>query len=386
MKEVAIIGVGFYGLSQSTDEVSFKEGMYEAAIRAYEDCKIDPRKDVDSFICCEEDFWEGLSISDEFVPDQIGAVLRPTCTITSESLIALASAYMQIRTGYFDVVVVETHAKPSDILTYEKILQLSMDPIYERHLNMHPYYLASLEARYYMNKYNVSYENFAKVVEKNKLNGLNNPKAKFASKIFYEDLLKLPKDFDPLTKADIAPLCDAFLVFVLASKEIAEKLDCKPVWIKGVGWNFETACFSYRNLGEIPSAYKAAEQAYKIANIKNPRKEIDFIEVDDRFSYRELMHIEALRISKKGEAYKDLEQGNFDKNGEIPVNVSGGYLSLGVPLDAGGLLRTYEAILQLRKEAGKNQIKDVKNSAILSWRGITSSSYGVLILSNEGTL
>lgn len=120
-----------------------------------------------------------------------------------------------------------------------------------------------------------------------------------------------------------------------------------------------------------------------MAKITNPRRQIDFAEVDDRFSYRELMHIEALKICKKGEAYKDLEIGSFNREGDFPVNVSGGYLACGLPLDAGGIWRVYETVLQLRGEAGQMQIKDVKNAAILSWRGINSSTYAVVVLSNE---
>lgn len=386
MKKVAIVGIGSYGFSPSTPEISFREGMFEAALRAYQDCGINPRKDVDAFIVCEEDFYEGISISNEFMPDPLGAVLRPIATVTSESLIALASAYMLIKSGYFDLVVVESHSKVSNILTYEKILELSIDPIYERFLGIHPYYLASLEARKYMNKYGINYEYFAKIVEKNKNNGLLNPRASYSSKISLEEILSLEKTYDPLSKADIAPLCDAFIVLVLASKEISEKLDCKPIWIKGIGWNFETSSVLLREFEDIPSAYKAVEISYKMSGIKNPRKQLDFAEVDDRFSYRELMHIEALRISKKGEAYKDLEIGSFDRNGEFPVNPSGGYLSIGFPLDAGGIARVYDVVLQLRNEAGKMQIKNVKNAAIFSWRGITTTTYSCLILSNEGSI
>ncbi len=383
MTEVAIVGIGCYGFMPNTNFISFREGMFEAAVRAYNDCGIDPRKNVDSFISCEEDFWVGISICNEFTPDQLGAVLKPIVTVASESLIGLASAYMQIKTGVFDVVVVESHSKASNILSYPKILELALDPLYERHLGVHPYYLASLEAKYYMNKYGIDYSYFAKIVEKNKNNGLLNPRGNFASKINYEDIIKKEKIFDPLTIYDIANLTDGFIVLVLASKEITEKLDCKPIWIKGIGYSTESSSFLYRELPEIRSAYDAAERAYKMAKITNPRRQIDFAEVDDRFSYRELMHIEALKICKKGEAYKDLEIGSFNREGDFPVNVSGGYLACGLPLDAGGIWRVYETVLQLRGEAGQMQIKDVKNAAILSWRGINSSTYAVVVLSNE---
>jgi len=77
----AVVGVGYSGFNANTPDLSWKEIMFEAAVRAYEDAGIDPRKDVDSFVTCAEDFYEGFAIFDEFVPDQLGAVLKPTCTV-----------------------------------------------------------------------------------------------------------------------------------------------------------------------------------------------------------------------------------------------------------------------------------------------------------------
>jgi acetyl-CoA C-acetyltransferase len=47
-KQVAIAGVGYTGFSPLTPEVSYKELMYEAAVRAYEDAGVNPRLDVQS--------------------------------------------------------------------------------------------------------------------------------------------------------------------------------------------------------------------------------------------------------------------------------------------------------------------------------------------------
>ena len=51
MKNVAIVGVGYTNFSSMTPDVSYKELMFEAASRAYEDAGVDPRRDVESFIC-----------------------------------------------------------------------------------------------------------------------------------------------------------------------------------------------------------------------------------------------------------------------------------------------------------------------------------------------
>jgi len=77
LSDVAIVGVGCVGFKSIMPELSYKELMFEAAVKAYEDAGgIDPRKDVDAFVTCAEDYWEGFSIFDEFVPDQLGALIH----------------------------------------------------------------------------------------------------------------------------------------------------------------------------------------------------------------------------------------------------------------------------------------------------------------------
>ena len=116
-ERVAIVGLGWAGFRPVTPDQSYKELMYEAAVRAYADAGVDPRRDVESFVTVAEDFHEGTSIFDEYVPDQLGAVLKPVHTITGDGLHGLATAYMLVRTGQFEVVAVEGHSKASNMLS-----------------------------------------------------------------------------------------------------------------------------------------------------------------------------------------------------------------------------------------------------------------------------
>ena len=142
---VAIVGVGHAGFAPITSGLSYKEQTFEAALRAYDDVGINPRKDVDSFVAVSEDFWEGTSIFDEYVPDQIGAALRPVHTVSADGLFAVATAVMLIRSGAAKVVVVEGHSKASDILTLGSIHQFALDPVYNRPLGISPHAIAGLE-------------------------------------------------------------------------------------------------------------------------------------------------------------------------------------------------------------------------------------------------
>ena len=99
MDRVGIVATGQVGFTSISPGVSYKELMFEAAMRAYAGAGIDPRRDVDSFVCASEDFLEGTSIFDEYVPDQLGAAQRPVQTVAADGLVAVATGVMLIRSG-----------------------------------------------------------------------------------------------------------------------------------------------------------------------------------------------------------------------------------------------------------------------------------------------
>jgi acetyl-CoA C-acetyltransferase len=123
--------------------------------------------------------------------------------------------------------------------------------------------------------------------------------------------------------------------------------------------------------------------AYRQAGMRHPLREIDFAEVDDTYAYKELQALEALGLFGPGEAGELTEAGFTTPDGDLPVNVSGGSLGMGHLLDATGLARVLEAVLQLRGDAGPRQLEDVEVGVVQSWRGVPTTSGAVAILSNR---
>jgi acetyl-CoA acetyltransferase len=144
-QRVGIIGAGYEGFRPLVSDLSTRELMFEAASKAYDDASIDPRRDVGSFICCTEDFWEGWSITDEMVPDQIGAAGRPLCTIPADAVTGLGNAMMHILAGVADVVVLEAHSKSADVLDKDAVERLGQEPTMIRPLGASSDVLAALE-------------------------------------------------------------------------------------------------------------------------------------------------------------------------------------------------------------------------------------------------
>ena len=382
MEKVAIVGIGFTGARPDSPELSYKELMYEAAVKAYKDAGVDPRKDIGSFIGVSEDFWEGTSIFDEYLPDQIGGALRPVCSICNDGLHAIATGVMHIRSGIADIVAVEGHSKVSDVVNPEAIMHFALDPVIDRTLGYNAHVLAGLEMHRYIHEACITKEDCARVVVKNRSNALLNPYATYGAKITTEDVLCSPPAYEPLSEMDISNFVDGACVLVLASERVARRAK-DPIWINGIGW-----CNGSPNVGvrdwKIPEYVSlAAKRAYTDAGIIDPFTELDLAEVDDTYSYKELQHIEALGLAESGEAVNMLYDGTFDLRGDLPVNVSGGSLGTGNLLDANGLVKTFEAVLQLRGLAGTRQIQNAETALVQSWRGVPTTCGAVMVLGAE---
>jgi len=377
---VGIIGIGMTAFRPSTPEYSWKELMFEAASRAYADAGVNPRTDVESFITCAEDYYEGFGIFDEFVPDQLGAVLRPTCTISGDGLNGLASAYMQIQTGLLDVVVVEAHSKASDIVSLDGILEHGLDPIWNRPLGAHPYVFAALEANAYLRKSRTSAKALASVVSKNRRNGLLNPIAAYGAAVDERQAASSPERFSPLRVLDISEPADGAVVLVVASERAAKKFHADPVWIRGIGWASDSPTLETRQFAGAWYAELAAQMAYRLAKVRRPASDVDLAEVDDRFSYKELQHLEAMGLAKPGDAGKRAMKGDYALDGKLPVNPSGGSLGCGNVFEATGLHRAAEIALQLRGDAGRHQVDGAKVGVAQSWRFVPSASGAVAVL------
>jgi acetyl-CoA C-acetyltransferase len=381
-ERVAIVGVGCTGFRPITPEQSYKEMVYEAAMRAYNDAGVDPRRDVDSFVTVAEDFHEGTSIFDEYTPDQIGGALKSVHTITGDGLHGIATAYMLIRTGQFDIVAVEGHSKASNIKTLSEVTAYAQDPILNRPLKLNTHFVAGLEMNRYLYETDSSEEACAAVVVKNRFNALKNPLAPYGANLSIQDVLSGPVLSWPLGERQTAEHADGAIVMVLAAEEMALSLTDKPIWILGAGWSNDSPSLENRDWARAIYAEEAAWMAYRQAGINNPLEAIDIAEVDDTYAYKELQALEALGFCPEGEAGTITLQGFTNPDSGLPVNVSGGSLGMGNLLDANGLARALEIVLQLRGEAGPRQVENINIGLAQSWRGVPTTSGAVLILTN----
>ncbi len=378
-ERVAIIGIGVEGFRSQIRELSYKEMVYNAAVKAYNDADdLDPRTEVDTFISCEEDLNMGVSITDEYAPDQLGAAQRTVHTITDDGITGIAAGYMQIKSGLFDVAVIEAQSRNSDILTHDNIQNFALDPLETRTFDVNYHFTAGLEKRAYMNDSKITEDMIAEVTIRNHKNALKNPHAAFGSNIDKDHVLSTEIICDPIREIEIAKPVDGAIVLIIAAEKIVNEKNVNPIWINGITYATNSPNFGTRNWNEAEYAKICSRKLYEQNNIRNPLDEIDIYEIDNTYSYKEFQHLESLGIYEKGESGKKLLNGEYAN-----INPSGGVLGMGNAHEANGLQRVSEIVEQLRGDAGRRQINGVENGLAFSWRGLPTTSGAMMIMGVE---
>jgi acetyl-CoA C-acetyltransferase len=121
-----------------------------------------------------------------------------------------------------------------------------------------------------------------------------------------------------------------------------------------------------------------------MAGVKDPLAELDAAEVSEKFAHEELMIYEALGLCNEGQGKSLIERGVTRRDGEMPVNPSGGALGAD-PVCATGLIRVIEAAKQIRGEAGACQVPDVRRALAHGQFGMCCQKNTVYVLGGNGS-
>jgi acetyl-CoA C-acetyltransferase len=370
-RRVAVVGAGMTKFVRRAKETG-KELAFEATKMALDSCGL-TLKDIECVtLGSAPDAFDGVHMKGEYLSDGAGGWRKPymRCFVGGGTgVFAAIHGWYHIASGLFDICLVVCEEKMSSCQPHPQYAFLTIfDNITERPLGPNLVWIFALEMNRYMHVYNISKEQIGLVSVKNKRNALDHPCAQLAQKITVEDVLNSEVLAWPVQRLDISPTSDGAAAIVLASEDVAKKITDTPVWIDGVGWNLDTAYWTNRDLCYPKYVEYAARMAYRMAGIKNPRKEIDVAEPYDPFDYKELHHMEGLLLCKKGEAPKLTEEGVTQRDGDLPICPSGGLLGVGNPIAAAALMKVCEIFWQLRKEAGRRQVPgDPRTGLAQAW-------------------
>jgi Acetyl-CoA acetyltransferase len=380
----AVIGAGLTLFRRRLLETP-KELAWIAAKQALEEAGL-TLKDIDCVVIgSAPDTFDGVHMKGEYLADGAGGANKPVMRVFvggATGVMVPIAAWWHVASGHCKTVlaVAEEKMSDADIPHPQAVFRYIWDPVTEVPLQPNLIWIFAMEMHRYMYKCGVKKEDIALVSVKNKRNALDHPAAQVAANITVDDVLKSEVLVWPVQLLDISPVSDGAAAFVVASEDVARRQTDTPVWIDGVGWALDTTSWTNRDLAFPEYANVAAQMAYRMAGITNPRKEIDVAEVYDPFDYKELHHMEGLGLAKKCEAPILTREGVTQRDGDLPINPSGGLLGVGNPIAAAGTMKVAEIYWQLAGKAGKRQVKKpVYTGLAHAWGDLMQASTVVIM-------
>jgi acetyl-CoA acetyltransferase len=173
---------------------------------------------------------------------------------------------------------------------------------------------------------------------------------------FLNDVQANPWIAWPLRLYDCAPITDGAACVLLVAGELAGNFTAKPVHIVGTGQASGRPLHDADELTSLSAAKAAADQAYQMAGV-TPR-DIQLAEVHDCFTIAEIIATEDLGFFAPGEGPRAVDEGRTSRDGDMPINTSGGLKAKGHPVGASGVGQMVEIFHQLRGEAGARQLNN----------------------------
>ncbi len=289
---------------------------------------------------------------------------------------ALRQGYLSIASGMVDVALVIGVEKFTDKIgsDVEEATATESDADFESIHGMTIGAQAALLMKRYMHENNVPENGFAGFALTAHANGVANKNAAFRKAIKAETYAKSEMVSDPLKIFDMAPHLDGAAALVLTRRElIPANGQSQPVKIAGSAASSDTlALHDRKDMLFFDTAQISAGKAMKQAGIV--LNQINFFEYHDIFNIYAALQLEAVGFAIKGKGWKLAEDGSIGLSGRIPCATMGGMKARGFAGGASGVYQAVEAVIQLRGQAGANQIADATYGLIQSLGGPASTA------------
>ncbi len=289
---------------------------------------------------------------------------------------ALRMGYLAIKSGEAKVALVLGIEKVTDQLGpgAEAIQTLGEDSDYEAVQGLTPTAQAALLMRRYMHDYGVTHDVFAGFPILAHTNGLTNPHAMYHNQVSLEAYQNAEPLSDPLTLFDTAPVADGAAALILTLPEFLPAGYSAPL-VRITGSSLVTDRLAIHDRPD-PLAFDAArrsvERACRQAGVLPA--DVDLFELYDSYSIYAVLALEAAGFIQRGMGWKLAQDGRLERDGDLPIATFGGLKARGNPGGATGVYQAVEAAIQLRNQAGSNQVKNARRALIQCLAGPASSA------------
>jgi acetyl-CoA C-acetyltransferase len=271
--------------------------------------------------------------------------------------VALRQGYLMVASGMAQTVMVLGVEKVTDLIGSQRQTAMAsfLDAEYEAAHGATPVALAAMLMRRYMHEYGVQIADFANFSVNAHANGAKNANAMYRNLIRADRFASAPLVADPVNLFDVAPEADGAAAVILTSAERAADLVPHPVRIlaSAVG----TDALAVHDRADplcLMAASLSAQRAYEQASI-GPA-DVNLLELHDSSTIMAALSLEAGGFAGRGEGWHLAADSRIGVQGSIPISTFGGLKSRGNPFGATGVYQAVEVVLQLRGEAGENQV------------------------------
>ena len=274
---------------------------------------------------------------------------------------AFKNAVAAVEAGVHDVVLVGgvercTPETGKDTAAMTRVFASASHRQYEQPAGLTFPGVFALLTKRHMHEHGTTEEQLAHVAVKNHGHGALNPRAHFGKETTVEEALEGPVVADPFRLMDCCPFSDGASAVVVVGDELADSYDA-PVDVTGVGHATDIVPIADKETPHVTRAARdAADEAYEQAGVS--ADDVDFAEVHDCFTGAEILASEALGLLEDGEGGSAAAAGRTARDGDVPINPSGGLKAKGHPIGATGTAQIVELTEQLRGEAGGRQLPD----------------------------
>jgi len=236
-----------------------------------------------------------------------------------------------------------------------------------------------MNANQYLHRYGAPREMLGLIALNARANAARNPAAIYRDPMTMDDYLSARPITSPFGLYDCDVPCDASVAVIVSDASVAADLPHPAVRIEAVGTQIlERVSWDQDTVTHEPQVIGQSAHLWTRTDLQP--SDVDLALVYDGFTFNAISWIEALGFCGFGEAYDWLDGGRrIALDGDVPVNPHGGQLSEGRTHGYGFL---YEAVQQLRHDAGDRQVRNAQTAVVTSGGGVPS---GVLLLQRNGT-
>ena len=376
MNDVVIAGIGQTAVSEHWD-ISLRELAFQAIEKALRDSGgLQPQVLYVSNIHAQS--LSGQAHLGALIADFAGMIGIEALTVEAAGAsggAALRQAYLAVAAGAADTAMVVGVEKFTDKITAEaeSAIATITDSDFEAIHGLTPTSQAAMLMRRYMHEFDVPREAFAGFPVIAHANGVSNPNAMFRRAIKAEFYNRAGIVSEPLNMFDVAPNADGGAALILTRAELLPPAFPQPlVRISGSSMTTDTLAMHDRpDPMDFRAARLSVERACRQAGIVP--SDVNLFELYDSFSIYTALSIEAAGFADRGKGWELAQNDHLSLSGTLPIATFGGLKARGNPGGATGVYQVVEAVMQLRGQAGENQVTGAQRALVQSLGGPASS-------------